>query len=632
MIVALISCQSGNHWEIRSPDGNMKVLVSQDSTGALQYQVSLNGEKVILPSKLGISLSGKGYSFMRDLDFAKQSDQVVRNEYTAISGKRKHHTYHASEKEISFRNPSGNILKIIFRVSNHEVAFRYELDNQKSMRVDRETSEFTLPGNSIAWIQRYRGAWNDYEMFYTRRLVDTMQQPAYYIPGLFRTPEDQWIFISDAGVMGGYAACQLKHQGNGKLAVRFPDQQTAIPEGLEDSWFSVVHAESPDIVVPPCMLTPWRAMIISDDLGDIVESNITEHLSKPPEIDDLDWIEPGVAVFPWWGNSNANDDPEILKDYIDLAAEMNWDYLEFDIGLIGNNGGYAANFWREVAYIPEVIEYADSRGIKVYGWDERRFLDTPEERDDVFSQYRQWGVAGIKMDYINSDKQEAMKWYVEATSHAAEYQLLVSFHGAITPRGLRRTFPNIMTYEGVRGAEYYKFGGADEIPDPRHNATLPFTRNVSGPMDYTPTTFSAVRRTSTCAHELALPFVFESGWVCMADRPEEFRNCPARELLQNLHAAWDDIHFIDGYPGEFCCLARKKGDQWFVAAINAGAGRTIKIPFDFLSEKKYGAILYTDDGKGSISKKRMELTNRSNETLKLVENGGCIIHIVPGEE
>jgi alpha-glucosidase len=497
IIITLIavSCKprhdATNTWYVASPDKNIQVAVNLDSSKVPLYSVFMDGDMVVHPSRLGISLVPETYAFIEDLDFAGTSERVVHDEYMAVSGKRKLCTYKAHERTISFQNASENLVELIFRVSNHGVAFRYQLYNQSPETVESEVSEFNLAGESLAWIQRYRRMGNDYEMEYTNRLVDTMSLDAYYLPGLFETPEKVWVFISDASVNGDYAACQLSHKGSGKLAIRFPDQAYDWEEGGHHPWFKIVYDESPEITAPANLRTPWRAMIISDDLGDIVESNLVEHLSEPSMIDDQGWIEPGVSVFPWWGHSLANDDPAIMKEYIDLAAEMNWEYLEFDIGLIGNNGGYAAGFWRNIDYIPEIIDYATSRGIKVYGWDERRYLDTRKERDDIFSQYQEWGVAGIKMDFVNSDKQEAMKWYEEATSHAAEYNLLVSFHGAITPRGLRRTFPNIMTYEGVRGAEYYKWPHDD--PTPEHNCTLPFTRNVSGPMDYTPASFSTPR-------------------------------------------------------------------------------------------------------------------------------------------
>jgi alpha-glucosidase len=631
-VLLLVSCKpshnESNTWYVASPDGNLQVEITLDSSGAAVYSVFLNGEMVVQQSSLGIALSVESYSFLKDLDFAEASEKEVHDDYIAVSGKRKHCTYHAIEKTLTFRNTSGEFMEVIFQVSNHGVAFRYKLNNQMAAKVDSEISEFNLPKESLAWIQQFKGFWNDYEMVYTKRLLDTMKLPAYYIPGLFQTPGKQWIFISDASVNGDYAACQLSHKGSGKLAIRLPDQTYDWEVGGHHPWFKIVYDEPVEIQAPASLLTPWRVMIISENLGDIVESNLVENLSIPSKISDHSWIEPGVAVFPWWGNSTANDEPDILKDYIDLAAEMNWEYLEFDIGLIGNNGGYAAAYWKEIDYIPEVIDYATSKDIKVYGWDERRYLNTREKRDDIFTKYREWGVAGIKMDFVNSDKQEAMKWYDEAISHAAEYELLVSIHGAITPRGLRRTFPNIMTYEGVRGAEHYKW--VQDDPTPEHNCTLPFTRNIGGPMDYTPTSFSTPRRTTTYAHELALPFVFESGWICMADTPEEFLNCPAKYLLQNLHAAWDDIHFIDGYPGEYCCLARRKGDEWFVAAINSDTGRQIEIDFNFLSGESYQAKLYSDDGEDSVEIWDLNISDNSLEKFDLAENGGFIIHLVPG--
>ncbi|KPL20343.1 MAG: hypothetical protein AMS23_11165, partial [Bacteroides sp. SM1_62] len=403
-VVMLAACKSPHEktdkWLVASPDGKGQVEITLDSLKSPVYSVFFNGETVVHPSRLGIALADERYIFLKDLDFEQVSDEVVHDEYTAVAGKKKHCSYRANERTIAFRNASGNLMELIFRVSDHGVAFRYKLNNPLAAKVASETSEFHLPGKSLAWIQRYRHMGNDYEMVYTKRLLDTMNLPAYYLPGLFETPEKIWVFISDASVSGDYAACQLSHKGSGKLAIRFPDQTYDWEEGGHHPWFKIVYEESPEIHAPANLLTPWRVLIISNDLGDIAESNLIEDLSVPSKISDQSWIEPGVAVFPWWGNSLANDEPDIMKDYVDLAAEMNWEFVEFDIGLIGNNGGYAADYWRNIDYIPEVIDYAASKGIKVYGWDERRYLDTREERDDIFSQYREWGIAGIKMDFI----------------------------------------------------------------------------------------------------------------------------------------------------------------------------------------------------------------------------------------
>lgn len=629
ILLVFVSCNNRQVLEVYSPNKNLKVEIIQDSMQCIAYSITFNNKEVIKNSFLGISLVTAKQAFVDNLTFVGESEQVINDTYQAVSGKRKQCSYQANEKIFSFINEHDKQVDIIFQVSNNGVAFRYQLYNDLESKIQDEISEFTLPEQSLSWIQSFKPPFNDYEMFYTKRLLDTMNLDEYYIPGLFKTPLNQWVFISDAAVDGNYAACQLVHKGGGKLAIKIPDQNFEWEEWMEDFWQKNVYAETPDIDVPLNLLTPWRAMIISEDLGDIVESNLIENLSPSSQIADQSWIEPGVAVFPWWGEDTANDEPEILKDYIDLCAEMNWNYLEFDIGLLGNNGGYAAEFWRDIDYISEIIDYATSNGVEVYGWDERRNLNTPEKRDDIFSIYKKMGVIGIKMDFINSDKQEAMRWYEEATAQAAEYELMVSFHGSITPRGLRRTFPNIMTYEGVRGAEYYKFASDSAIPNAKHNCTLPFTRNISGPIDYTPTCFSDKRRNTTYAHELALPFIFESGWVCMADKPSEFRNSPAKDLLKKIHASWDEIHFIDGLPGEYFCIARRKGSDWYVAAINAGDAKDIDISLSFLKEGEYKTKIYTDGTNDKLDIKNTVINTSDDMKLHIASNGGFVF-IVEG--
>ncbi|MFW5759314.1 MAG: glycoside hydrolase family 97 catalytic domain-containing protein [Bacteroidota bacterium] len=607
-----------------SPDSAIRVSVYMDSAGTPFYRVFYNDDKVIGQSQLGIALKDSLYHFSSNLKIVSVSDSAFSTSYTTTTGKRLEHEYQANQTNIQLENEFGNKMDIVFQLSEQGVAFRYQLYNSKSY-VLNETSEFNLAESSLVWIQEFNNYSNDYENFYIKRLVDTMSKPAYYIPALARTPDSLWVFVSDADIDSQYVAAQLIHKGEGRLAIHLPDQTIENPSKGE--WEVYVSKEPVEIIAYPDMQTPWRFMIIGEGLANIVESDLITSLNDPSKIEDGDWIQPGVVTFPWWGNSLANDDPQVMKEYIDFAAEMDWDYVEFDIGLIGNNGGLAANFWRDIDYIPEVIEYAKNKGIKVIGWDERRNLDTPEKRDDIFSIYKEWGVAGIKLDFVNSDKQPAMKWYEEVTAHAAKYNLMVSFHGSITPRGLRRTYPSIMTYEGVRGAEYYKFGYKPNMPTPIHNVTLPFTRNISGPMDYTPVSFSAKDRKTTYAHEMALPFVFESGWVCMADKPEEFRKSPAKELFKNLPAAWDEIHFIDGYPGEFCCLARRKGNNWYIAAINAGGDRSVTIDFEFIGSGDYFGKIYKDNKQDSVEIEEVNIPHDSPMVFDLPENGGFVIQL-----
>lgn len=626
-LLVINSCRqhNKNEWTLLSPDGKIKIKVILDTVNTPVYSVYLNNNQIVKPSKLGISLINEKYSFTEGLSFVSEKDSVIDETYTIPTGKKQIFINHGKEKQIAFKNTQGEVIKISFRAYNDGIAFKYQLSNNEQDTVKEEISYFNISPESLSWTQEYTA---DCENFYPKRLVDTMKMRAYMFPALFETPDHNWLLISDASVSGNYAACQITHEGTGKLKIHLPDQKPVKDKPIKDTWEEIVSKENEKIIVPEKASTPWRMLIIGNNLGTIVESTLIENLNPPCEINDTGWIKPGIAVFPWWGDYEANDKPDVIKKYVDMAAEMNWSYLEFDIGLLGNKGVYAANYWRDVAYIPAIIQYAGSKGIGVYGWDERRFLDTPEKRDDIFGQYSKWGVKGIKIDFVNSDKQESMKFREDATRQAAKYKLLVSFHGDISPRGARRTFPNIMTQEGVKGAEYYlSFSPDGKTPNPEYNCTLPFTRNIVGPMDYTPVSFSTPRRTSTYAHELALPFIYESGWVCMADKPSEFLNSPAKGLLQKLQAKWDNIHFIDGYPGEYCCLARQKNNDWFIAAINAKKDRILKINFNFLKDGEYGAKLYTDDINDKLHIEEFIVSSTDTKNFNLKSNGGFVVHL-----
>ncbi|MDR1600809.1 MAG: glycoside hydrolase family 97 catalytic domain-containing protein, partial [Tannerella sp.] len=343
------------------------------------------------------------------------------------------------------------------------------------------------------------------------------------------------------------------------------------------------------------------------------------------------WIEPGVAVFPWWGNFMANTYMDTLKSYVDLAAEMNWQWIEFDVSLIGSPFR-SSKEWETTPWLKEFTDYARSKGVNVYGWDDRKELKTKEQRDYIYGRYRDLGIKGIKIDYINSDRLDAMRFREIAMKEAADYGLLVSFHGETAPRGQRRKYPNLMTCEGVKGAEYYTPIASGQGPNPEYNCTLPFTRNVVGPMDYTPVTFTVRKenpRITTYAHELALPFIFESGWMVMADRPEAYLQSPAKELLKKVKATWEETVFIDGYPGEFVCLARRHGNAWYVGAINAGTERVLRVKLDFLKEGAYTFDVYEDAPESPLHNVHSrEVTASAGDELlvKLIPNGGfCAI-------
>lgn len=628
--ITLLNCnKSEKTLSFKSPDSNVKVLVSLmkgDENSALIYSVILDNDTVIKWSEIGISLGSKEQDFSKGLKIISEKDSVISESYLNVSGKKKVCNVKANQKTICIINKFGKRADFVFRVSDDAVAFRYELFNASEDTVSAEKSIFNLGRNAEGWVAKYSC---DYEQFYSHRLVDTMNLPEYLLPAIFKTSGGEWVYIHEASVYGNYGACAITHIGDGALQIRLPDKKYWWKSPQLGTWEEIADKDLRKIIASPNLQTPWRVIILSKNLAKIVESTTIEDLNPTCELSDISWLKPGVAVFPWWGNLEANDKPDVLKSYIDMANEMNWEYLEFDLGLLGNKGGYAINFWRNVKYIPEIISYANSKGIDIYGWDERKFLDTPEKRADIFSKYKELGVKGIKIDFLNSDKQACMKFREDALRDAAKYNLLVSFHGDITPRGMRRRFPNLMTQEGVMGSEYYLFAPDGAIPNPVHNCTLPFTRNIAGPMDYTPVAFSTPRRTSTYAHELALPVIYESGWVCMCDKPEMYLKSPAKNFLKKLEASWDDIKFLDGYPGQFACIARRHGNNWFIAGINAGDEGKVSLNLSFLKEGEYKVKLYGDGINPMQDLKIEDITIKPENPLEITmaRNGGFAIFV-----
>jgi len=600
IIGSLFSCKGEDKFVVHSPDGKLSIQLVPDAKGQLSYCIYNNQVQTIPASLLGVHSADTAYSFEGNLTFMDVSEEAVSETYQLPTGKTKIYRNQYTEKRYDFRNTAGNRITIECRAYNDGVAFRYIIRKEGNITITAENTRFHIPEDANTWMMDYL---TDYENFYPKRKQAHLGDGPLAYPALIQAG-NQWILLTEANVFN-HPGTHLQKAADGQLEVVFPEES---------------------FTVSGCYESPWRTFIIGESLGTIVESVLVENLNPPSVFQDMSWIEPGVAVFPWWGDYLANSYIDTLKMYVDLAAEMNWKWIEFDVSLVGSPFRTSKE-WESTPWLKEFTDYARSKGVNVYGWDEIEVLKTKEVRDHVYGKYRDLGIKGIKIDYINSDRLYAMQFRDAAMKDAIDYGLLVSFHGETTPRGQRRTYPNLMTCEGVKGSEYYTFNGG-KSPNPVHNCTLPFTRNVVGPMDYTPVTFTVREenpRMTTYAHELALPIIFESGWVAMADRPEAYLKSPARDMLKKVRSTWDETVFIDGYPGEFVCMARRHGEAWYLAAINAGTKRTLCVKLDFLKKGTYTFTLYEDALTSPIQNISVrEITASSEDELKIeiVPNGG----------
>ncbi|WP_071146064.1 glycoside hydrolase family 97 protein [Bacteroides ihuae] len=540
--------------------------------------------------KIAMGLARTDQNFSKELKYLKASKPALITErYSALHGKRMQCSNLANETVISFENPGKAKLNLIIRAYNDGVAFRYEFPEKKgSFVIQDELTSYAIPDSTKRWMEKWNTA---NEGLYSTMNDDKVQQNWGY-PALFNSADkDCWYLIHEADVNRNYCGSKLSNVADkAQYKITFPDQRDGNGQG----------ESKPTITLP--WKSPWR-VIIMGSLADIVESTLVDDVCPPSVVTKTDWIKPGVASWNYWSSNHGTKDYKTVCEFADLAASMNWPYtlLDWEWDAMSNGGN-----------LEDAIKYILSKGIKPLIWynsggphtwvsaTPRDRMYTHENRMEEFAKLKKLGIVGVKIDFFESEKQDMIKYYLDILDDAAKFEMMVYFHGCLVPRGWARTYPHMMTYEGVRGAEWYNNGPEFTTTAPEHNTILPFTRNVVGAMDYTPVTFtnSQFPHTTSYGHELALSVVFESGIQHMADRPSGYYGLPfaAKNFLMEVPNAWDNTKLIDGYPGKDLIIARNKGNEWYIGGISAEKYPKDKtITFNYLPEGvKYKLTLIAD--------------------------------------
>jgi len=577
-------------WILSSPNGKIAISLALTEEGRLEYQVSRDGETIFKNSPLGIKTSAA--DFTKDLIFVASSSAKIADYQPALTGKKRAYIGEANELTLKFRKKLHHV-HIILRAYNDGIAYRYHIPGEGELRIQSEESAFRIGEDIIGWAHDWLPS---YEGFYNKRTNEELLKGIFGMPVLLNKGSC-WALVSEAGVYGHYCGSHIEGDDEAKLlkVVFAPDQKN-------------------EIITCRPFYTPWRAVILGS-LADIIESTLIENLSPDSEIADTSWIKPGRAAWSWWSGDSTSDYDTQVK-YVDFAHKMGWEYYLCDAG------------WQE-AWLPELVEYAKSKGIGIFVWYHYKEVETDDEMLSKFSWLSSLGVKGVKVDFFKSDCQERIKIYDRIATVAAAYRLMVVYHGATKPAGEARRWPHIMTREGILGAEYYKWS---EGPTAEHNCTVPFTRNAVGSMDYTPVTYSNNRGQTTWAHQTALAVVFESGVQHLADKPEAYEAIgDAIEFLKKCPAAWDDTKLIEGYPGSYITIARRSGENWFIGALcGGGTSRQAVIPLSFLEDGTvYTADIYRDGTTPEeIIHERREVTKSTVLKVDLSVNGGCAVSLI----
>jgi alpha-glucosidase len=608
--------------EVVSPDGkvrfelangdfkNVGTPVAAAMRSVLHYRVSYRGKALVDDSELGLELQGQSVlgSHLRQTGVKISAlDETWTNRLGKSSTVRNH--FNAATVSFVEDSGEGRRLDIDVRVYDDGVAFRYVLPEQAALRVakiTRERTEFLLHSDATVYPLLLQNFTSSYEDEYVRRQVSNLH-PQWLIglPLLAEMPGTAWVAVTEAEI-AKYPGMYLRHEGD---------------------FTSLLRAElspRPDMpgvaaVVATPMQTPWRVVMIGDEPGRLVESNLVLNLNPPTAMADTSWIRPGKTAWDWWSGDVVKGakfaggmNTATMKHYIDFASASGFPYMVVDDGWArplheGTTGEIV--HMADITHVsptidmPELLRYAQEKHVRLWLW--AYWGAVERSMDEAFALYESWGIAGVKIDFMQRDDQWMVDFYQRVAECAAKHHLMVDFHGAYKPDGNQRTWPNLITREGVMGLEYSKWSA---LTTPVHNTTLPFTRMLAGPMDYTPGGFlNATRETfvprmvepmvlGTRAHQLALYVVFESPLQMVADFPERYAGEKDFEFIRRVPTTWDETHVLAGRPMEWISMARRHGDDWYVGSITNWDARDLELPLNFLGEGKYVAEMYADAG------------------------------------
>ncbi|MFJ6673804.1 glycoside hydrolase family 97 catalytic domain-containing protein [Actinosynnema sp. NPDC091369] len=547
-------------------------------TGGLTFAVSRQGRTVLAPASVGLRTTGADLT--RGLRAVGRADRLVTERYAMTTGKRLERQSRMTETTLAFAGAGGARLDLVVRVAPDGVAYRYVVPDP--VTVTGEASSYRLPADAPAWLLPYN-AW--YEANRVRTTAGAAEGDFGH-PSLFRVGED-YALLTESDVDGRYAGSRLRHAaGSADYQVVLADEQVT------------------DVV-----RTPWRTAIVGS-LATVGQSTLVDDLASPSKVADTSWVRPGKVAWSWLSEHSSPGDFARQKQYVDFAARNGWEYVLVDEG------------WRD-AWVPELVRYARARGVEVLLWFHWSALDTQVERDTVLPRVRQWGVRGVKLDFMESDSRARYQWYDAVLAKTAELRLMVNFHGSTIPHGLARTWPHVMTMEAVRGAE--------NSPPAANNPVQFFTRNAVGSMDYTPVSLEVGPKEASVAHEVALPVLYESGWTHFADKPEAYERFPeALRYLNQVPTVWDETRVLGGDPSEHAVVARRSGDRWFVGAVSAGDARTLRASLAFLGGGQW-LVEVVRDGVERGDVRRDGRIARSSATLEVPvpRNGGFAAVICP---
>lgn len=625
---------------LASPDGRVGVVVSDHADG-LRYRVTLDGKSAIVASRLGLDFEG-GFSLGRRAEITGASRREHSGSWENELGQRRtvRDDYRELKLEVRERADAPGKLNLIVRAYDDGVAFRYEIPVQPGLEnyvVTNELTEFLFPADLTCWAGDYSEcAENQYPQKRLSELTSNVARP-HVLPLLVKL-ENGYAAIAESDLLD-WAGMFLTAAGPKADGTPRPGARATLAP-RKDGRALVVGGER--------RVSPWRVIILAREAKDLVGNELVATLATPSQLTDTSWIRPGVAAWDaWWTGVNptqpdyqglnSRGDTRSHKEYIEFAAGMGFSYQLIDWFWYEPMNHPDADLTKPAPHvdIPELIEFARQRGVKLLLWVDARDLER-QGIDKVLGHIARWGFAGVKIDFMNSDSQETVQWYADVLAAAARERLLVDFHGAYKPTGLARTWPNYITQEGVLGNEWHKIrpGACTTL----HEITLPFTRGLLGPMDFTPGGFR--NRTAaehkitqpaevigTRARQLAETVVYFSPLLVLCDSPANYRDQPGVEFFRGLPTTWDETVVLAAEVADHIVIARRAGERWYLAAMNGETPLTLRVPSNFLGDGRWSLRAFADTPESAghpekISEATVAISAGDTLELELAPAGG----------
>jgi len=603
---------------VASPDGQLQLKLGQTATGSLRWTLIRDGHEAIRSSAIGIRFEEARFADELTVDDVSAPASTQRS-YAIPHGKRRAASANSTDVTVLVSNGTGDQLALDITVFNDGAAHRFRTVTESAWTLVGDDTSFVFDTAGTACIQAYDrvGLHTPASEAVFESLPVGAEFPAtggWSFPALFHAGES-WTLLAQTGVDG-------RNEGSHLMNGIDPGEYVmARPSGNEGE-----GGQPQDSGAGPWAL-PWKIAICGAEPSVAIHSDIVALMAPTTTMTDTSWITPGLVSWGWWSNSHSPTNPEALRGFIDLASEMGWPFSLVD-----------AN-WNTMAHgaIESLVAYAAERNVKLFLWYNsagmhnvvteapRNRMNTRERRREEMAWLRDTGIAGIKVDFFQSDKQSMNALCMEMLEDGAEFNILMNFHGITAPKGWHVTWPHLMTTEAVRGAEQYKFDPRFPAAAARHNTMLAFTRNAIAPMDYTPMTLSDVDypHLTTTAHELALGVIFESALQHPADKPDAYRALPAgvHDFLRRLPTVWDDVAVLDGSPDSHIVLARRHENSWWLAGIN-GSDKPRTVPVDISAFSDTPMRVVTDGG--SRDDITIERSTSNTLTITMAAHGGFI--------